>query len=245
MMNRNAVKLVAGAAMFALTASVASAQQDTARTRPTSTKRIPVVKESRGEVATKTDTVTVYRTDTLQLPGRIDTVTQTNTRTVTVNHTDTVAQLVPMRVHQIVGLYWGLGVGSSLPAANFNNSDHPGWRVELPFGIDPAGSPLGFRVNLGYGGYSPHSWIANRGGCNAQLFNADFDLKLRLLSGTPGGMHIQLYGLGGASYNRFRDILENNHGVFNIGDVSGGTAPPGGRRPRGGTTAGATTLAPA
>lgn len=223
MLNRTALMLVAGAAIFTLDASAASAQ-DTTRTRPTSTKRIPVTKESRGEVALpKTDTLTVYRTDTLRLQGRVDTVTNTVTNTVT--RYDTVTQMIPMKLREFGGFYWGLGVGSSLPAANFNDSDHPGWRVEVPIGIDPVGSPLGFRLNLGYARYAPHDYLT-RLLDNAQTMNADADLKLRMFSGTPAGMHVQVYGLGGVSYNRFKDILENNDGVYNIGDISGGNSIP-------------------
>ena len=63
MLNRYAVLLVAGAAIFALDASAAAAQ-DTTRTRPRSTKRIPITKEAPGEVSTtpvapRVDTVTV------------------------------------------------------------------------------------------------------------------------------------------------------------------------------------------
>ena len=65
MLNRNALLLVAGAAFFALDASAASAQDSTS-TRPRSQRRIPVSKESHGEVvAPRVDTVTVFRTDTL------------------------------------------------------------------------------------------------------------------------------------------------------------------------------------
>jgi hypothetical protein len=222
MLNRMAVKLVAGAAIFALGASVASAQ-DTTRTRPTSTKRIPVAKESHGEVAAtvRVDTVTVYRTDTLQSPPRIDTVRTTNT----VTKYDTVTQMIPMQLHNIGGFYWGIGVGSSMPAANFIDSDHPGWRGEVPFGIDPVGSPLGLRFNAGYGRYSPHDWVSGLIN-NAQMFTGEADLKLRIMSGTPAGLHIQLYGIGGGSYNRYKDILENNHGIYSVGDQNGTPSLP-------------------
>src|SRR5512133_2513466 len=78
MLNRYAVLLFAGAAIFALDASAASAQ-DTTRARPRSTKRIPITKEAPGEVSTtpaappRVDTVTVYKTDTLRLT-KTDTV---------------------------------------------------------------------------------------------------------------------------------------------------------------------------
>jgi len=221
MLNRNALVLVAGAAIFALDASVASAQ-DTTKTRPraTSTKRIPVSKEQGGEVvAPRVDTVTVYRTDTLSLPGRVDTVTTTTTNTIV--RVDTVLRPMPLVIRQVGGFYWGLAGGSSLPAAQFNDSDHPGWRVEMPFGIDPIGTPFGLRFNLGYGRYEPHSWVSpllNQ----AQVMNADADLKVRFISVTPRSTRIQLYMVGGASYNRYSDVLETNHGVYSIGDAMGG-----------------------
>src|SRR5262249_24306981 len=123
-------------------------------------------------------------------------------------------------------LYWGRGAGSSLPAANFNDCDHPGWRVEMPFGYDPQGSPLGLRFNLGYGRYQPHSYLSNLLS-HAQTMNADADLKLRVNGGRPNGLHVQVYGIGGVSYNRFKDILEHgSNGQFSVGDANGGTAAP-------------------
>jgi len=119
MLNRYAVLLVAGAAIFTLDASAASAQ-DTTRAKPRSQKRIPITKEAPGEVVTPTarvDTVTVYKTDTLRLQGRVDTVNVTKTETVT--RVDTVLQpMIPARLRQIGGFYIGLAAGSSLPAAN-------------------------------------------------------------------------------------------------------------------------------
>src|ERR1043166_4262421 len=97
MLNRNALLLVAGVAIFALDASAASAQAK----KPTSTKRIPLTKESPGEVAPpRVDTVTVYRTDTLRVMGRTDTIRATGA-TVTVH--DTVVQSVPMVARHIGG----------------------------------------------------------------------------------------------------------------------------------------------
>jgi len=226
MLNRYAVLLVAGAAIFALDASAASAQ-DTTRARPRSTKRIPITKEAPGEVSTPTtastpavaarvDTVTVFKTDTLRLT-RTDTVSVTKTETVT--KFDTVEkQIFPEMMRQIGGFYIGVAAGSSLPAANFNDASHPGWRVEVPIGVDPIGSPLGFRVNLGYSRYEPHTY-AKQWLENAQIMNADADLKVRLVKANPFSRRVQLYGIGGVSYNRFKNVLENNAGQLSIGDV--------------------------
>ena len=87
-------------------------------------------------------------------------------------------------------------------------------------GIDPVGSPFGIRFNAGYARYAPHDYVSSVLD-NAQTFNGDADLKVRMLSGHPCGMHVQLYGIGGFSFNRYKNILENNHGVYNIGTISG------------------------
>jgi hypothetical protein len=116
MFHRNTLMLVAGAAIFALNASAASAQDTTTtRTRrATSTRRIPIAKEAHGEVATtvaRVDTVTLYKTDTLRLQGRVDTVTTTNT----VTKVDTVVQTVNLTPRMIGGMYFGLSGGTALP----------------------------------------------------------------------------------------------------------------------------------
>src|SRR5215212_7938050 len=98
MLNRNALMLVAGAAIFALDASAAAAQVKP----PVSTKRIPIAKEPPAQVAptVRVDSVTVYRTDTLRLPGRVDTVRTTNT--VTQTRVDTVQ--MPIVLQRVGGL---------------------------------------------------------------------------------------------------------------------------------------------
>jgi hypothetical protein len=216
MLNRNALMLVAGAAIFALDASAASAQ-DTTRTRPRSTTRIPVTKEAPGEVVSRVDSVMVYKTDTLRLPGRTDTVTTTNT----ITRVDTVTIPMPQVLRQIGGFYFGIGGGSSLPAANFNDSDHPGWRVEGMLGVDPLGSPLGIRLTGAYNRYEPHSYVENVLG-NAQIMTAALDAKLRLVKIQPFERRVQLYAIAGGTYNRFKDVLENNRGILSVGDNVGG-----------------------
>jgi len=218
MLKRNAFLLAAGAAIFALDASTALAQ-DTTKARPRSQTRIPVVKEAPGEVVPTHDTVTVYKTDTLTMFKR-DTVTVTQTNTVT--RYDTVTQLVPMRIRSYGGLYWGVAGGSSLPAANTNDSDHPGWRLEVPIGWDAKGNPFGLRLLGGYANMEPHSYLVNSVGLpNAQIMNVDGDVKLRLLAGTPHMLRVQSYLLGGASWDRYKNILEENHGQVNIGNAFG------------------------
>jgi len=217
MWNRNTLVLVAGAAIFALDASAASGQ---AKPPVRSTTKIPIKKEPPPPPAAtvRVDTQMVYRTDTLRLPGRTDTVRTTNT----VTRVDTMRVEMPLVLEKVGGLYFGLGAGGSLPAANFNDSDHPGWRLEGLLGVDPVGSPFGLRLSGGYSRYEPHSY-ATRVLENAAIMNAALDLKLRILAIQPMSKHIQLYGIAGGTWNRFKDILEiDSKGVMSVGDHIGG-----------------------
>jgi hypothetical protein len=207
--------LVAGAAIFALDASTAAAQ-DTTRTRPTSAQRIRIGKESGGEVTTVTrvDTVFSYRTDTLRLPGRTDTVVTTNT----VTRVDTVQIPMPQFLREIGGLYFGVGGGSVLPAANFNDSDKPGWALEGVLGIDPIGSPLGVRLTGAYSKFNKHSY-AKPFLDDASMMNFGLDLKFRALTLSPFNKRVHFYGIAGGTYNRFKNVIENNHGTVSVGDT--------------------------
>jgi len=214
MFNRNALMFVAGAAIFALDASVSSAQDTTTR-RPTSSQRISIKKESGGEVAPviRIDTVYSYKTDTLRMPGRTDTVVTTNT----VVRVDTVQIPMPQFLREIGGFYVGLGGGSSLPAANFNDSDHPGWQIQGMMGIDPIGSMFGVRLTGAYGTYDPHSYAAPYVE-SAKLFTAGLDLKLRALTVSPFNRRVHVYGIAGGTWNRFKNIIETKNGVTMVGD---------------------------
>jgi hypothetical protein len=213
MWKRNALMFVAGAAIFALDASASSAQDTTTR-RPTSSQRISIRKEAAGEVVTRVDTVYSYKTDTLRLPGRTDTVVTTHT----VVRVDTVKIPIPQILQQIGGFYFGLGAGSSLPSANFNDSDKPGWRIEGLVGVDPVGSPFGGRLTAGYSSYTPHSYASPFTG-DAQIWNLALDGKIRFLTISPLEHRVHFYGVGGVTWNRFKDVVEvGSDGVFNIGE---------------------------
>jgi len=207
------------ATLFLLGAAL-SLEAATATAQATSQRRIPVTKEAPGEVVAPrvdTVTVTVYKTDTLRIAGtsRIDTV-----RTTTMMH-DTVRVEVPVAaaLRKIGGFYWGLAAGSGLPAASFNDPNKPGWRLDLPFGIDPIGSPLGLRFDLGYSNNSTHSWVGNTVD-NAQIMNADADLKFRLGQATMFDQGFQFYVLGGGTYNRFKDVIriDKKANKYRLGD---------------------------
>lgn len=208
---RIATLLVLGAALSLVAAS--------ANAQVRSERRIPVTKEAKGEVVPpRVDTVTVYRTDTLRIAGptRVDTV-RTPPTTVTVH--DTVRVEIPAAIRRIGGLYWGIAAGAGFPAANFNDPNKPGWRIDIPFGLDPIGSPLGVRFDAGYSNYSTHSW-AERFVDNAQIFNIDGDLKLRLGQATMFDQGFQFYALGGGTYNAYKDVVrvDRKTGEFKLGD---------------------------
>ena len=127
MLKGHAFVLAAGAALIALDAS-ASLAQDTTHARPRSTKRISVKKES-GEVAPmpRVDTVTIYRTDTLQLQGRIDTVTMTNT----VVRTDTLVQTITRPIPAIGNFYGGFAAGVAIPSGGLDRLNQTGGTGQL------------------------------------------------------------------------------------------------------------------
>ena len=218
---RFATLLVLGAAL-SLNAASAFAQV-------TSQRRIPVTKEAPGEVAAvpaRVDTVTVYRTDTLRIPGptRVDTV-RTPPTTVTVH--DTVRVEIPAAIRKIGGLYFGIAGGGAFPAASFNDPNKPGWRIDVPFGIDPIGSPLGLRFDLGYAQNPTHTWVSNLVDA-ASIMNADADLKLRIGQSTMFDQGFQFYALGGATYNRYKDVVRINKKTnqYRLGDnISTGRLP--------------------
>jgi len=238
MLNRNANLFVAGAAIFAL-ASAASAQS-----RPTSTKRIPIAKESPGEVLPMHDTVTVYRTDTLRLQGRVDTVTNTVTNTVTVH--DTVTRIVPPP--RIGGMYFGLAGGGALPFGAIRTVNQPGWVGQAQLGWQGLNSLIGVRGDLSltqYAHASDYAFFGDR----PKVWNANLDAKLQLpiFQHTLGSSVLMTpYVIGGGSYlhytmlrmkvdedGGFRGGVGPNDAVLatsddnTIGTVSGGTIIPG------------------
>lgn len=208
MFHRKSLLLVAGAAIFALEASAASAQDTTtARRRATSTKRIPIAKEAHGEVVAATarvDTVTVYRTDTLRLQGRVDTVTTTNT----VTRVDTVVQTVNLTPRMIGGMYFGLAGGGALPYGSIRSVNNPGALGQLQIGWQGINSAIGVRGDVNYTQYSENDRFASLG-AKPDLWNANLDLKLQIPIGTGifgSAAHFTPYLIGGGSYLHYRNL---------------------------------------
>lgn len=215
MLNRNTVVLVAGAAIFTLASSAASAQ-DSTRTRPRSQRRIPVTKEAPGEVTPpRVDTVTVYHTDTLRTE-RVDTVT--NTRTVTVH--DTVTNTVMVRPPMFGGMYLGLAGGTNLPYGSIRSVNNPAATAQLQVGWQPLDRVFGLRADAEYNQFShtaDYAFLGSRP--NVWNVNADVRFDVPIFKNFLGGAgRFVPYLLGGGSfiaYNNLRGRLDE--GSANVG----------------------------
>jgi hypothetical protein len=195
--------LFGAAAMVAFGASLAAAQS----TGPKSTRRIPISKDQGGEVM-KTDTITVYKTDTLrlttQMPGRVDTVRTTMTNTVTVH--DTVTMSPPIRLPG--GLYFGIGGGVSAPNGSLYNPNSAGPSAQVQLGWQGAKNILGLRGDVNYtkpgedglySAYQADPEIVN--------FSADAKLQLPFMNHLFGATHrFALYGIGGYTHTMFKNL---------------------------------------
>jgi len=229
MLNRNALLLVAGAAFIAFDASSASAQ---AR----STRRIPVSKEQPGEVVPpRVDTVTVYRTDTLRMQGRVDTLRLTNT----VTRVDTVVQSVPIITRHVGGMYFGLGGGVGLPYGSIRTVNQPGEMAQLQVGWQGLNNPIGFRLdgtwnrfarNPEYGSQAinPRNGVVSTFGDRSTLFGLNLDgrLDLPFFNKTLGSsVRMKPYLLGGGSYIRYHNLRIKQD--LDNGQVGTGVGPCG------------------
>jgi len=218
MLNRNALLLVAGAALV-VDASVAAAQA-----RPTSTRRIPVSKEAPGEVAPRVDTVTVYKTDTLRMEGRVDTLRLTNT----VTRVDTVTQNVPMVTRHIGGLYLGIGGGVALPYGAIRTVNQPGELAQVNLGWQGLNSPIGLRLDATWNRFArnpdyvavggppldrPMMWTVNGGArLNLPFFNHTLGSSVRFAP----------YLIGGGTWLHYSDLrMKVDHDDANAGTTLG------------------------
>lgn len=205
MFTRSAFLFAASAACIAVGASSAAAQ-----VRPTSSTRIPISKEAPGEVAPRVDTVTMYRTDTLRLPGRVDTLRVTNTMTV---H-DTVLQSVPVGPRHLGGMYVGLGGGLGLPYGSIRTVNEPGQLAQLQIGWQGLNSALGVRLDGTWNRFARNPSFSNLGVTTehvdqAQVLtgNADLRLNLPFFNKTLGSsVRFIPYLVGGGSLVHYSDL---------------------------------------
>ena len=88
--------------------------------------------------------MTVYRTDTLRMMGRVDTITRTNTVTTFAWTPSFSSARAPARIG---GMYFGLGSGPNLPFGAIRTVNEPGIVGQVNLGWQGMNSPLGIRLD--------------------------------------------------------------------------------------------------
>jgi hypothetical protein len=197
-MTRIASKFGIAAALTLVGVSVAAAQ-----VRPTTTSTV-----SKGEVAPRVDTVYVPRVDTVRTTEyRRDTITVAGP-TVT-RYDTTIVEMLPGWLGMGNGLYFGLGAGSYYPSGGLGAGQIPGYAFQANLGVDPAGSPLGFRVTTQLARPDESQpYATNR--ARPTIWNTTADLKLRLpFFGSSRVPMLGLYAVGGGAYVRAQDVVYN------------------------------------
>ena len=170
-------------------------------TRPTTTVGV-----SKGEVVTvKPETVTVYRRDTT-IVYRRDTVNITGP---TMTRWDTVTVMeMPGWLSRANGAYFGLGAGPYYPSAGIGQGQIPGYAMQMNFGVDPVGLPIGFRLTAQLARPDETSAFANLGP-RPTITNITGDVKLRLpMFNSSRFPQFGLYGIGGLAYIRYNGLRE-------------------------------------
>jgi hypothetical protein len=176
-------------------------------------QRIPVnVKDAGGTVELirvdtvlqfRTDTLRLYRTDTLRVPG--PTVTNTVTRFDTV-----MVETLPGWMHRPNGMYFGLGGGVAIPSGAIGTAQANGYAFQAHVGVDPAGSPLGLRLDANWARYDDENpYKNNPDGSNRarpEVINVGANLKLRLPT-LSQRFPLAPYLTGGGNYIYYKDLL--------------------------------------
>jgi len=200
-------KTLLGATAMIVMGSVAATAQDTTKVKPTSTKRILISKEAPGEVVPmKPDTVVIYKTDTLTLPPRVDTIRTTNT----ITRVDTVTVAPPVRPVSLPGgLYFGLGGGVMAPNGSIFNPNSAGPTAQVQLGWQGAKTFVGLRVDGNYATPGEDALYRGLQPDHPSIINANADVKLNM----PFFNHLfgmsprfNIYGLGGPSYVSYKGL---------------------------------------
>ena len=191
------------AAALTLSSTLAAQSQDTTKLRTTkSSQRIPISKESPGEVVTvRVDTVYVTRHDT---------VTSTILRVDTVTVTPPVAYVAP----RIKGpFYWAVFGGATEPWGNVDRLYTNGFHGGGAIGLESQNSPIGFRLNGSMSQLNrEQARLTSLDGTGTPLLlNLGADLKAKALMFKGWAF----YGVAGVDYNRYKRIAtvaEANNG---------------------------------
>lgn len=124
------------------------------------------------------------------------------------------AEALARRLRQIGGFYWGLAAGVATPTSGLDVAEKKNLALDLPFGWDPIGSPLGIRFDLGYNMLSAQNefWNVSEPP-RAQIMHGSADLKLRLPVVQRYMKRASVYGVAGGTYFRYKDLyLADNSG---------------------------------
>jgi hypothetical protein len=196
-MTRFASKFGIAAALTLVAVSTAAAQSGRT-TSPTTTSSVSKGEVVRVDTVRIRDTVTVtqYRRDTITVAG--PTVTRFDTVTV---------MEMPGWLNTGSGLYFGLGAGSYYPSAALSAGQIPGYAFQANLGVDPMGSPIGFRLTTQLA-RPDESQLYGAGRARPSIWNTTADLKLRVpFFGTGRFPQLGLYAVGGAAYVRAQDVV--------------------------------------
>jgi opacity protein-like surface antigen len=197
-MTRIVSKFGIAAALTLVTVSTAAAQRTTSPTTSSTVSKGEVVAPRVDTVRIRdTVTVTQYRRDTITVAG--PTVTRFDT---------TMVEMVPGWLGRGSGVYFGLGAGSYYPSAGLGGGQIPGYAFQANLGVDPMGSPLGFRVTAQLA--RPDEAQVGPAGARPSIWNGTADLKLRLpFLSSSRFPNFGLYAVGGAAYVRAQDVRYN------------------------------------
>ena len=206
------MKLRSALMLCAITAMTVNATSGSAQVR--STRRIPISKEPGTAPAPRTDTLTVYRTDTLRL-YRTDTVRVMRVDTV---RTQPPPPPAPEILKQIGGFYFGADIGAALATGDFENGQTGGPHLGLQVGWDPIDIPVGLRLDGSYSHFDTRNQF-EQFASSPQIWQFGGDVKLRLPVISPWMRRFSVYGVGGLSYNVFKDLVEVSEGTVFVGNT--------------------------
>lgn len=199
----------------------------TASAQATSDKRIPVRKDTKPDVP-------VAKTDTIRLPGRVDTlmVRRTDTVTVTVRtRPDTVVrvQMEMLPEQRLPGLFFSLGGGVASPINHFRNYIHDGPDLNGAIGWFPKNGTLGLRADVNWADFA-HRKTECPNCPDTKLLSGTAEVMARFPIDRKSPLNLVWYVMGGGGVDKFTDFIpyKNNDGlVVTAGSNTYLGTPPG------------------
>ncbi len=195
MKTRNSALYALGLAAAITLGGVSTADAQARRATPQ--RRIPVRKEVPAPVAhdtvivTRVDTVTVRRVDTLTGP--------------TVMRYDTVTRMVYPPLQRLPGLFFGIGVGATIPMNDIRGVVKDGWGVQGQVGYFPLNSFIGARIDGTYGELRHRA--RDCATCsNPKLWTIGGDLIVRFPLDRTSKLNPVLYAFGGGGWAHFSSV---------------------------------------